>query len=549
MENGRVKTQGSVDKLIQENALEDDVVKSVLNSTNPSSTNLAGLSKDKKEEPTPQHLNAVSNLLAAVATRGDKLTEDIPRPDDPTDKDKKTKGKLIEEETKSEGAVSAEVYKAYLKFFGSTTIYVCLTLTFIFGQGIYILQSWWLRNWSLSEETRSNAFILAASNIASKFAFSNIAKTANSIQWFKPVVSTPISAYVVSEEHTPLFYISVYALIGVCFAVVSSLRFLGFVYGGLGASRQIFTVLLDKMMGAKLRFFDATPVGRIMNRFSKDLESVDQELAPFANGFIITTLACLVTIGVICAITPAFILFTIIIAIVYSLVETLVGVTTIRAYGDERRFLVQNLSKIDDNNRPFFFVWVNNRWLAFRTDMIGSFIVFLASALAVGYAAKIDSGLAGISLSFAVSFNQNAIWVLRMYANVEINMNSVERIQEYIKDTEQEPPAEIPENEPAPSWPQKGAIEVKDLSLRYASNLPRVIDNISFNVKPSEKIGVVGRTGAGKSTIITSFFRFVDPDSGYIKIDDVDITSIGLRRLRKSLTIIPQDPTLFNEST
>ncbi|GME83639.1 unnamed protein product [Ambrosiozyma monospora] len=327
------------------------------------------------------------------------------------------------------------------------------------------------------------------------------------------------------------------------------------------------------MMGAKLRFFDATPVGRIMNRFSKDLESVDQELAPFADGFVVTTLACLVTIGVICAITPAFLLFTIFIAIVYSLVgvfylnlsrdlkrfesitrspihqhftETLVGVTTIRAYGDERRFLVQNLSKIDDNNRPFFFVWVNNRWLAFRTDMIGSFIVFLASALAVGYAAKIDSGLAGISLSFAVSFNQNAIWVLRLYANVEINMNSVERIQEYIKDTEQEPPAEIPENEPAPSWPQKGAIEVKDLSLRYASNLPRVIDTISFNIKPSEKIGVVGRTGAGKSTIITSFFRFVDPDSGYIKIDGVDITSIGLRRLRKSLTIIPQDPTLFN---
>ncbi|GME71401.1 unnamed protein product [Ambrosiozyma monospora] len=126
-----------------------------------------------------------------------------------------------------------------------------------------------------------------------------------------------------------------------------------------------------------------------------------------------------------------------------------------------------------------------------------------------------------------------------------MGMNSVERVKEYIETPTQEPPAEVPENEPAPSWPEHGAIEVSNLALRYAPTLPRVIEDVSFEVKAGEKVGVVGRTGAGKSTIISSLFRFVDPDAGSIKIDGIDICSIGLRRLRQSLNIIPQDPTLF----
>ncbi|GMF03683.1 unnamed protein product [Ambrosiozyma monospora] len=124
-------------------------------------------------------------------------------------------------------------------------------------------------------------------------------------------------------------------------------------------------------------------------------------------------------------------------------------------------------------------------------------------------------------------------------------MNSVERIEEYVEEIPQEPPAVIPETEPSSNWPERGAIEVSNLSIRYAPELPRVIDGVSFNVKPGEKVGIVGRTGAGKSTIIASFFRFVEPDSGYVKIDGVNICSLGLQRLRRALNIIPQDPTLF----
>lgn len=203
------------------------------------------------------------------------------------------------------------------------------------------------------------------------------------------------------------------------------------------------------------------------------------------------------------------------------------------------------MQKIDTNNRPFFYIWVNNRWMSFRAYVVGSLVVVFSAALAVLSAKHIDAGLAGMSLSFASSFSVNALWLLRTYADVEININAVERVQEYIDGTVQEPVPEIPENDPPASWPEHGEIEVKDLALRYAANLPQVIKGISFHVRAGEKVGVVGRTGAGKSTIITSFFRFIEPDSGTINIDGVNIGKIGLNRLRRGLTIIPQDPTLF----
>lgn len=156
---------------------------------------------------------------------------------------------------------------------------------------------------------------------------------------------------------------------------------------------------------------------------------------------------------------------------------------------------------------------------------------------------SLDSGLAGISLTYAISFTEGALWLVRLYSNVEMTMNSVERLKEYME-VEQEPHYQSTHN-PPPEWPSQGKIEVNDLSLRYAPSLPKVIKNVTFTVDPNCKVGIVGRTGAGKSTIITALFRFLDPESGYIKIDNVDITSVELKRLRQSITIIPQDPTLF----
>ncbi|VEU24425.1 DEKNAAC105626 [Brettanomyces naardenensis] len=580
MDNGRVKTQGDVDQLMEEDEFDNETVNSVMASRSNSCANLTKLD-DYDHGRSAMRSQLLSNTVTALAAErggeaigenrnadgeGESPVEDI----DEDDLGDATAGKLMKEESKSEGAVSLSVYKTYFEFFGTKTTRAWLIFAFIGAQVVYVLQSWWLRIWSMAES--EDISLMTAFQTTLRHAGDSAMRMALSVDWNRPLFNTVLSAHIYgTNPHSTMYYIFIYTLIGVLYSLLGSMRIIITFFSNLRVSREIFRSMLDRIVRAKIRFFDSTPIGRIMNRFSKDIEGVDQELAPYAEAAVVTFISCLATVIVISLITPVFIIFAIIIMYLYLQVgilylnlsrdlkryesitrspihqhfsETLVGVTTIRAYCDESRFLVQNMERIDNNNRPFFYVWLNNRWLAFRADMIGSMITFLSAALAVVSAGHIDSGMAGISLSFAVSFNNAAVWLLRTYSNVEINMNSVERIQEYIEHTEQEPPAHSDHDPPA-SWPERGEIEVSNLSIRYAPELPRVIDQISFHVNAAEKIGVVGRTGAGKSTIIQSFFRFVDPDSGFIKIDGFNICEIGLGPLRRGLTIIPQDPTLF----
>ncbi|KAF5098737.1 hypothetical protein D0Z00_001896 [Geotrichum galactomycetum] len=224
--------------------------------------------------------------------------------------------------------------------------------------------------------------------------------------------------------------------------------------------------------------------------------------------------------------------------------ETLSGIPTIRAYGLSEQFAADNLVKIDDSFRALFYLWITSKWLSFRIDSASVLVSFTSACLVVLGANKIDAGLAGVSLSYALTFSNNILWVVRIYSNLEMSMNAVERIQEYI---ENEPENEfvIPDSRPPANWPSRGEIEVTNLSLRYAPDLPRVIEDVTFKVNSFNKIGIVGRTGAGKSTIITSFFRFLEAETGTIKIDGIDISKIGLKDLRENMAIIPQDPILF----
>lgn len=571
MDNGRVKIQGETDYLFKEKAFDDETISSILQSRSTSTANLQDLLTADPRIPHPQLL---SSTLASISA--DLHAEPITQDDIGVD------GKLVEEEVKAEGAVSWSVYKTYIESFGNKYIWITLFTVFILAQTINIGQSYWLRIWGIAEDSKAGineitepifALDIATDAVMSKW--SSVFSTMKNFQWNEPIFARYLVNFEVSElgpVHSTLYYLSMYSLLGLVYAIVGIGRVYIAFSGGLRVSHYMFKNLLMKVMRAEVRFFDSTPIGRIMNRFSKDIEGIDQDLPPSAEMLIICSIACISTVILITFITPAFLIFGVFMSWIMFKVgaaylsisrelkrleavtrspinqhftETLVGVTTLRAYGDERRFMVENMSKIDANNRPFFYVWVNNRWMSFRAQLVGSMLVVFSSALAVFYARSIDAGLAGISLSFAASFSTNALWLLRCYADVEINLNSVERVQEYIDTVTLEPAPLIPENDPSASWPEKGEIDVKGLALRYAPHLPQVINDISFHVNAGEKVGVVGRTGAGKSTIITSFFRFIEPDNGSIIIDGVDIGKIGLDRLRRGLTIIPQEPTLF----
>lgn len=562
MNNGRVDHEGTPEELMSNGHLGDDelVRSSVMNSRSQSATNLQTLNSKNSE------MKAKSQ---AIETKLQNLAD--------IDEDEvvRTDGKLVEDETKADGVVGLKVYTDYAREFGGWITWTCIVAIFLIPQGVFIAQSWWLRKWAQDTAETTIGFV-SLNNVNSfrelktDFIGSVLSTTHVAFSYLKPqsLIETVQKA---KKEHSILFYISIYGTIGMVYALLATLRVFWTFFAGITASNNVFKKVLARILRAKLRFFDKTPLGRIMNRFSKDIEAVDQELTPFAEGVFAFIIACASTLILIAVITPGFLVFAVFIAYFYYLVgvfyislsrelkrfdsitkspihqhfsESLVGVATIRAYGVETRFMKQNLSAIDNNNRPFFYMWVANRWLSIRIDAVGSMVMFFAGIFVILSIGKIDAGLAGLSLSYAISFSENALWIVRLYANIEMNMNSVERLQEYL-DVEEEPPAEIPETKPSSGWPQTGEIDVKDLSLRYAPDLPRVIKNATFHVKPCHKIGIVGRTGAGKSTIITAFFRFLDAETGSIKIDGVDISQIGLTDLRQAITIIPQDPTLF----
>ncbi|KAI5960459.1 YBT1 [Candida pseudojiufengensis] len=564
MDNGRVKNQGTTEDMLASGDLGDDelIKTSVMNSRNQSSSNLQTLG-DKNAEMKSK-LAVIEQKLQAVKTN-DENEDDEPLV--------KTDGKLVEEENKAEGVVGSKVYIEYAKVFGGWKVWTLIFVAFITSQGVYMFQSWWLRTWSLHSEHVESLYIKYVGHgaIMDSSHYNQLPLVRNLMGAIKLIGFGYLKINEIVEEHSTSYYIAIYGIIGFVYAFTACFRVYVTFFAGIEASNRIFKKVLKTILRAKLRFFDKTPLGRIMNRFSKDIESVDQEVTPFAEGAFICLVQCISTLILVSFITPGFLFFAVIISFLYYLVgyfyltlsrelkrfesitkspihqhfsESLNGVATIRAYGIESRFMKQNLQAIDNNNRPFFYLWVANRWLSFRIDAVGSLVMLFAGIFVLLSVGKIDAGLAGLSLSYAIAFSESALWIVRLYANVEMNMNSVERLQEYLE-VEQEPPYEIKETEPALNWPENGEIEVDDVSLRYSPELPRVIKNVTFKIEPCNKVGIVGRTGAGKSTIITAFFRFLDPESGSIKIDNVDITTIGLKNLRQAITIIPQDPTLF----
>lgn len=225
--------------------------------------------------------------------------------------------------------------------------------------------------------------------------------------------------------------------------------------------------------------------------------------------------------------------------------ESLIGVTTIRAYGVQDQFMRTVYEKIDSYIAPFYLLWMSNRWLYCRIEFAGAFVTLFTGLFLIFNINNIDAGMAGISLFYARSFLENIYWFIRQYTTVEMNLNSVERVQEYLE-LEQEPSAIVEANRPPAAWPTTASLEVKDLVIRYSPELDPVLQGVSFSTKAHEKVGIVGRTGSGKSTLSLSFFRFLEASSGSISIDGIDISTIGIQDLRSQITIIPQDAVLFS---
>lgn len=248
--------------------------------------------------------------------------------------------------------------------------------------------------------------------------------------------------------------------------------------------------------------------------------------------------------------------------------ESLGGITTIRAYRQHQRFALENEWRVDANLRAYFMSINANRWLAVRLEFIGSFIILAAASfaiIAVSTGGGPSAGMVGLAMSYALQITQSLNWIVRQTVEVETyvttlktslpafacisnswyrNIVSVERSLEYAR-LPSEAPEVLSKHRPKSSWPSQGAVEFKDYSTRYRPGLELVLKNINLNIKAHEKIGVVGRTGAGKSSLTLALFRIIEPATGHIAIDDLNTSSIGLLDVRRRLAIIPQDAALF----
>ncbi|KAF9175702.1 hypothetical protein BGX21_007199 [Mortierella sp. AD011] len=463
--------------------------------------------------------------------------------------------KLVDEEARSRGKVKMMVYNTYLKASGGAGFWLVLIFMLCVERFLGIMEFIWIEEWATSYTSvpPANQYMNAAINKI------GILRRRGGPE----------------EDDGPVdldFYIGIYSLITLMAVFVTIVRMFWQFYGSLRASRSLYEELLVSVIHAPIRFFDTTPVGRIINRFSKDFEVIDAQLITLMVSMALKILGIIAVVFVISVVTPGFLIASLFIATAYLLVgayyiassrelkriesvtksplyshfgDTLVGVSTIRAFGVESRFMEEVLVKLDNHNAPFYFLWMCNRWLSIRVDFMGSMVTFTAGILILINLESLDAGLAGLSLGFAVNFMGLIYWLVRLYTETEMSLNSVERVNEYLV-MPQEPPAIIQGSRPPVGWPFDGKIEIKGLTMQYAPDLGPVLFDITANIRPREKIGIVGRTGSGKSTLALSLFRLMEPTAGSIVVDGIDISKIGLEDLRSRLTIIPQDAVLFN---
>jgi ABC-type multidrug transport system fused ATPase/permease subunit len=432
---------------------------------------------------------------------------------------------LMQQEERNSGSMKKGTYSTYLKAGKGFIMVPVLLFCVALAQGFFVMTSFWLVYWQERQWGLSNGV-----------------------------------------------YMGIYAGLGIGSAVSMFFQGASMAFINYFASVQLHRNAAKRVMFAPQSFFDTTPLGRIMNRFAKDIDTIDNTLGDAMRMAISTAGNIIGATILISIIQPYFLIAMATVCVLYAhnaqfyrkssrefkridailrsslyshFSESLSGIATIRSYGESDRFVSENIKRMDVENRAYYLTIVNQRWLGIRLDMLGSLLTF-AVAIIVITSHAVTAAEGGLALSTMITVQQSFSWLVRQFAEVENDMVGAERIMYYANELDQEWPHVIEEKKPAQSWPAEGRIEFKDVRMKYRDELPDVLKGLSISVGASEKIGVVGRTGAGKSSIMVALFRMSELSSGSITIDDVDVSTIGLNDLRSGISIIPQDPLLFS---
>ncbi|BFZ13432.1 hypothetical protein BsWGS_16472 [Bradybaena similaris] len=443
--------------------------------------------------------------------------------------------KLIEDEKAETGNVKYSIYMQYIRAVGLWT-FLLMSLVFLLFQAASTGSAVWLSSWTDDK-------LLANTSLAGSPEF-------------------------VDRNN---LYLAVYGVLGfvqcifvLIFALISTTQM-------VKAAGILHFNLLDNILKAPMSFFDTTPIGRIVNRFSRDIETVDNNLPTTIRTLYQCVFSVLGTIVTIAYSTPIFLAVIVPLGIMYWLIqrfyiptsrqlrriesttrspiyvhfsETVSGAASIRAYGVQDRFVEESKLRVDNNLSFYFASIVANRWLGWYLEFIGNLII-LAAALFAVLSTDLEAGLVGLSVSYASQVTGSLNYLVRMFSDLETNIVSVERIQEYTE-TPTEDVRINPNYRPQPEWPDHGEIIFKEYMTRYRPGLELVLKGVTCHITGQQKVGIVGRTGAGKSSLTLALFRLIEAAGGNIIIDGKTIADIGLQDLRSRLTILPQDPVIFS---
>ncbi|KAJ5892711.1 hypothetical protein N7504_009402 [Penicillium tannophilum] len=539
LENGRVKYAGTIDDLRKSNHLED-----ILREEQ------AAEELDKKIIDDQKDVNDVDGgTLQKVISNTSHRRQSNAANGNATVPPKDTPKKFIKDEAKEKGSVRLTVYKTYFGMGGRPLTWAVTISIYVSYAILMVGRSWWISVWTGSSAN----------------THANPETTQVMLQY--SMMQTNMSTATQGNGELGM-YLGVYMGISVVACLIGTVRYYCILSASIRASRNLFNSLVFAVLRAPLRWLDTVPLGRILNRFTGDFHVIDSRLG-YELGFLLAE--TLEVFGIIFAgilVSPLVLILAaglLLICLRLSLTfltgareakrlestakspvleqfgSSLAGLITIRAFSKSGAFIEIMYDKINAHAQSWWTVWLFNRWLGIRMNVVGAVFSTLTAALVISLPGM-SASMAGFALSFALQCNSAIAFALRQYSNIELNMNATERVIEYSNiELENQGGVDAPA-----AWPTEGRLEVNDLVVGYAPDLPPVLNGLSFTVEKNQRVGVVGRTGAGKSSLTLALFRFLEARQGTISIDGLDVSKIKLHDLRSRLAIIPQDPVLFS---